>query len=134
MRWTRAGTITLHVGALGGSTAAGLAVYDTLRSIGPVVVTRAVGLVGAVGSLLLAAGTPGQRHALPHARILLRQPSAGGAAAVGLGGELRSELTGLLARHTGRPPAAVEADLAAGRRLTAPEAVAYGLVDGVVEP
>ena len=135
--------ITLYVHTPGGSAAAGVAVHDTLRSVGPDVATRAVGLVGLVGSLLLAAGTPGKRHALPHARILLRAPSvgqAGGHPGAGpepaeraeIARQLRQEMIELLARYTGRPPAAIEADVSAARRLTATEAVEYGLVDGVI--
>jgi ATP-dependent Clp protease protease subunit len=130
--------ITLHLTTLSGSAAAGLAVYDTLRTVGPDVATRAVGLVGSVGALLLAAGTPGKRRALPHARIQLRHPSAGGAgldpaARAAVGDQLRQEAVELLARHTGRTPEAVAADLTAQRWLTAPEAAAYGLVDQVME-
>ena len=129
--------ITLHLNTTAGSATAGMAVYDTLRSAGPDVATRAIGLVGSLGTLLLAAGTPGKRTALPHARILLRLPSAGGpgdhAVRGGIAGQLRQEMTGLLARHTGRPVDAVAADLAAERWLSAPEAVEYGLVDAVIE-
>lgn len=129
--------ITLQLNTTTGTAMAGLAVYDTLRTLGPDVATRAVGLVGSLGTLLLAAGAPGKRTALPHARILLRLPSAGGpgdpALRAGIGGQLRQEMTELLARHTGRPVATVTADLAAERWLTAPEAAAYGLVDRVIE-
>ncbi len=69
--------ITLHVATPGGSVTAAMAVYDTLRTVGPEVATRAVGLVGLVGALLLAAGTPGKRLASPHARFLLRAPQLG---------------------------------------------------------
>jgi ATP-dependent Clp protease protease subunit len=130
--------ITLHVATPGGSVTAATAVYDTLRTVGPEVATRAVGLVGLVGSLLLAAGTPGKRLASPHARFLLRPPQLGSpggadpAARTEFGRQLRQEMLGLLARHTGRTAAEVEADVAAERRLTASEAVAYGLVDGVI--
>jgi ATP-dependent Clp protease protease subunit len=131
--------ITVHVATPGGSVTAAMAVYDTLRTVGPDVATRAVGLVGLVGSLLVAAGTPGQRLASPHARFLLRAPTPGSpsggtgpAARTEIGRQLRQELLGLLARHTGRTAAEVEADVAAERRLTASEAVAYGLVDGVI--
>jgi ATP-dependent Clp protease, protease subunit len=131
--------ITVHVATPGGSVAAAMAVHDTLRTVGPDVATRAVGLVGLAGALLLAAGTPGRRLAAPHARFLLRAPRLGSPAGgadpatrTEIGRQLRQELLGLLARHTGRTPAAVEADVAAERRLTAPEAVAYGLVNGVI--
>ena len=132
--------ITLYVHAPGGSAAAGMAVHDTLRTVGPDVATRGVGLVGLVGSLLLAAGTRGKRHALPHARFLLRAPSVGQPAPgaepaerTEIARQLRQEVIELLARYTGRPPAAIEADVTAARRLTAAEAVEYGLVDGVLE-
>jgi ATP-dependent Clp protease, protease subunit len=133
--------ITLHVATPGGSVTAAVAVHDTLRTVGPEVATRAVGLVGLVGSLLLAAGTPGKRLATPHARFLLRAPQLGRSGDGGgadpamrteFGRQLRQEMLGLLARHTGRTPTEVEADVAAERRLTAPEAIAYGLVDAVI--
>ncbi|HVH23742.1 MAG TPA: ATP-dependent Clp protease proteolytic subunit [Pseudonocardia sp.] len=131
--------VTLQLNTLGGSVTAGLAVYDTLRALGAELTTRAIGLVGPVAALLLAAGTPGRRHAMPHARILLAIPPAGTAGVgdavvrAGVVGPQRQQMTELLARHTGRPVDAVAADLAAQRWLTAPEAVEYGLVDVVIE-
>jgi ATP-dependent Clp protease protease subunit len=131
--------ITVQLNARGGSAAAGLAVHDTLRGLGVQVATRAIGLLGPVAALLLAAGTPGRRHALPHARILLAVPGAGAAGAgnsaarAGVVGAQRRQVAELLARYTGRPVDAASADLVAERRLSAPEALEYGLVDVVIE-
>lgn len=131
--------VTLQLNALGGSVTAGLAVYDTLRALGGGLTTRAIGLVGPVTALLLAAGTPGRRHACPHARILLATPGAGSggvgdpAVRAGVVGPQRQQMTELLARHAGRSVDAVSADLTAQRWLTAPEALEYGLVDVVIE-
>lgn len=125
--------VTLHLGVRGGSAAAGLAVHDTLRSIGPAVATQAVGVVGPVGALLLAAGEPGHRRVLAHARIRLGQPAAGDPALPAEVGQwLRAQAAELLARHTGRTPAELAAELAADRWLTATDAVAFGLADEVL--
>jgi ATP-dependent Clp protease protease subunit len=126
--------ITLYLNSTGGTAGAALAVYDTLRSAAPDVATCAVGLVGPVGTLLLAAGTAGKRSALPHARILLRRPARSGAsAAAGIAQELRAEIVGLLVAHSGPAVATVLAEAAAERWLTATEALAHGLIDHIRE-
>jgi ATP-dependent Clp protease, protease subunit len=131
--------IVLYLSTAGGSATAALAVHDTMRAVAADVATRAVGVVGAAGAVLLAAGTAGKRAALPHARILLHHPATaivGPAAAAGgragLGAQLRREITELTAGHCGRPIDAVDADAEAGRWFPATEAVEYGLVDGVL--
>ena len=76
--------ITFYVNSPGGSVTAGMAIYDTMQLVGPDVATWAVGLAGSMGQFLLSAGAPGKRYALPHARILMHQPSAslGGTATI----------------------------------------------------
>lgn len=132
------GDITLHLTGTGGTTTAALAVRDVLRHVRPAVATWAVGLVSGATQVLLTAGTPGRRAALPQARIQLRRPALGALGALGAFGgpgrtheELRAQLTGLAAADAGRPVAEVSADLDTGRWLTAGQARDYGLVDRV---
>ena len=131
--------ISLYVNSPGGSVTAGLAIYDTMRLIPNDVSTLAMGLAASMGQFLLSAGTPGKRFALPHARVLMHQGSAGiGGTAVDI--EIQAEnlehtknvLMGLIAEHTGQPVEKVERDCARDRWFTAEEARDYGLVDEVL--
>lgn len=130
--------ITLYINSPGGSVTAGMAIYDTMQLITPDVATWAVGFAASMGQFLLTAGTPGKRHALPHARILMHQPSAGiGGSATdiairaGIFGEMKRQLAELTARHTGQDVDTITADADRDRWFTAEEARAYGLVDHV---
>jgi ATP-dependent Clp protease protease subunit len=98
--------ITFYINSPGGSVTAGMAIYDTMQLVTPDVATWAVGLAGSMGQFLLTAGAPGKRYALPHARILMHQPSAslGGTASgsvtvirAGLFGEMKREIAELTA-------------------------------------
>ena len=102
--------ISLYINSPGGSVSAGLAIYDTMRLIPNDVSTLAMGLAASMGQFLLSAGTPGKRYALPHARVLLHQGSAGiGGTAIDI--EIQAEnlehtknvMVGLIAEHTGQP-------------------------------
>ncbi|WP_281290403.1 ATP-dependent Clp protease proteolytic subunit [Pseudonocardia cypriaca] len=131
--------ITMYINSPGGSVTAGMAVYDTMRLIRPDVATWAVGFAASMGQFLLTAGTPGKRHALPHARILMHQPSAGIgghatdiAIRAGVYGQMKREIAEITARHTGRTVETITADSDRDRWFTAAEAQAYGLVDHVV--
>jgi ATP-dependent Clp protease protease subunit len=131
--------ITMYINSPGGSVTAGMAIYDTMRLIRPDVATWAVGFAASMGQFLLTAGTPGKRHALPHARILMHQPSAGiGGQATdiairaGVYGQMKREIAEITARHTGRTVETITADSDRDRWFTAAEAQAYGLVDHVV--
>jgi ATP-dependent Clp protease protease subunit len=130
--------ITFYVNSPGGSVTAGMAVYDTMQLVSPDVATWAVGLAGSMGQFLLSAGAPGKRYALPHARILMHQPSAslGGTASdisirAGVFGEMKREIAELTARHTGQTVETVTADADRDRWFTAEQAREYGLVDHV---
>jgi ATP-dependent Clp protease protease subunit len=130
--------ITLYVNSPGGSVTAGMAIYDTMQLIPSDVTTWAVGFAASMGQFLVSAGTPGKRYVLPHARILMHQPSArlgGTATDVSIGaavfGAMKREIAELTARHTGQPVEAVVADADRDRWFTAEEAQAYGLVDHV---
>ncbi len=131
--------ISLYVNSPGGSVTAGLAIYDTMRLIPNDVSTLALGLAASMGQFLLSAGTPGKRYALPHARVLMHQGSAGiGGTAVDV--EIQAEnlehtkdvLMGLIAEHTGQTRERVEQDARRDRWFTAEQARDYGLVDQVL--
>ena len=131
--------ISLYINSPGGSVSAGLAIMDTMRLIPNDVSTLAMGLAASMGQFLLSAGTRGKRHALPHARVLMHQGSAGiGGTAVDIEIQaanleyVRDTVLGLIAEHTGQPLATIEADSLRDRWFTAQEAREYGLIDTVV--
>jgi len=132
--------ISLYINSPGGSVSAGLAIYDTMRLIPNDVSTLAMGLAGSMGQFLLSAGTPGKRFSLPHAQILMHQGSAGfggTAADVEIYAEqlerVGNTLLRLIAEHTGQPLEVVDRDSRRDRWFSAEEALAYGLIDHVVE-
>lgn len=131
--------ISLYINSPGGSVSAGLAIMDTMRLIPNEVSTLAMGLAASMGQFLLTAGTPGKRYALPHARVLLHQGSAGiGGTAVDIEIQAqnlehtRDTVLGLIAEHSGQPIERIEQDSLRDRWFTAEEARTYGLVDHVV--
>jgi ATP-dependent Clp protease protease subunit len=133
--------ITLYVNSPGGSVTAGMAIYDTMQLVPPDVATWAVGFAASTGQFLLTAGAAGKRHALPHARIMMHQPSAklGGTATdvtirAGVFTAMKREIAELTAHHSGQPVETVTADADRDRWFTAEEARAYGLVDHVAGP
>lgn len=131
--------ISLYINSPGGSVTAGLAIYDTMRVIPNDVSTLAVGFAASMGQFLLGAGTPGKRYALPNARIMMHQPSAGiqgTAADVEVQASnlraMKRRVNELQAQHTGQPVEQVTADSERDRWFSAEEAMAYGIVDHVV--
>lgn len=133
--------IQLYINCEGGDPSAALAIYDTMRSIRPQVATTCVGQAVAVGAVLLAAGAPGKRSALPHARVILHQPAAQGRGSIPdliLQADevvrLRSDIEAALSRHTGQSVARLRADTAHDRVFTTAQASEYGLIDRVVAP
>ena len=131
--------IYLYINSPGGSVDSGMAIYDTLNWISIDVATVAMGLAASMGQFLLCAGTKGKRYALPHARIMMHQPSSG------MGGSasdikiqaqqslhIKKVLLDLIAEHTGQTVDQVVADADRDRWFTADQAVEYGLVDKVV--
>jgi ATP-dependent Clp protease, protease subunit len=132
--------ISLYINSPGGSVSAGLAIYDTMRLIPNDVSTLAMGLAGSMAQFLLCAGTAGKRFSLPHAQVLMHQGSAGfggTAADVEIYAE-QLERTGstmirLIAEHTGQPVEKVEKDSLRDRWFSAEEALAYGMIDHIVE-
>ena len=132
--------INLYLNSPGGSVTAMLAVYDTLQFISSPVGTAAIGQAGSSAAVLLAAGEPGQRMVLPHARVVLHQPSGGGQGALpdlALQAKeivrLRSQMESILAKHTGRDPEVIREDTERDLVLSAQEAVDYGLADGILD-
>jgi len=131
--------ISLYINSPGGSVSAGLAIYDTMRLIPNDVSTLAMGLAASMGQFLLSAGTPGKRFALPHARVLMHQGSAGiGGTAVDIEIQAanlehtKNVMMRLIAEHTGQPVERVERDADRDRWFTAEEALEYGFVDEVL--
>ncbi len=132
--------ISIYINCPGGSIYSGLAIYDTMQFIKPQIQTICIGIAMSMGSLLLAAGAKGKRFSLPNSRILVHQPSAG------FEGQstdieiharevlaLRARIDEIYAQHTGQSLERVHSDMERDRFFTGAEAVAYGLVDRVLE-
>jgi ATP-dependent Clp protease protease subunit len=132
--------ISIYINSPGGSIYSGLAIYDTMQFVKPDIATMCVGVAMSMGSLLLAAGAKGKRAVLPNSRILIHQPSAG------FEGQstdieihareilkVRERIDEIYAEHTNRPKEEVRADMERDRFFTAEQALAYGLVDRVLE-
>lgn len=131
--------ICLFVNSPGGSVLAGLAVYDVMQLIPNDVVTVATGLAASMGQVLLCAGTPGKRFALPNAQVLMHEGSAGiGGSASDVEIQAKNlvatldRLRSIIARHTGRPIEKVIQDVGRDRWFDAEEALDYGFVDHLV--
>jgi ATP-dependent Clp protease, protease subunit len=132
--------IHLYINSPGGSIYAGLAIYDTMQFIKPDVQTICYGIAMSMGSLLLAGGAPGKRLALPNSRILIHQPSGGfegQSTDVEIQAkeilELRARVDQIYAKHTGQSIERVHADMERDRFFNGEEALAYGLVDRVID-
>ena len=131
--------IQLYINSPGGSVTAGMAIYDTMQDIKCDVSTICLGMAASMGAFLLAGGAKGKRFALPHSTIMIHQPSGG---AQGQATEIqivadhiaqtKRTLNELLAANTGQPIEVVERDTDRDNYMTAEEAKAYGLIDGVV--
>jgi ATP-dependent Clp protease protease subunit len=131
--------IELYINSPGGSVSAGMAIYDTMTFAECDVATYAMGLAASMGQFLLTAGTKGKRYALPHARIMMHQPSAGiggSAADIAIMAEqfalTKREMAELIAHHTGQSFEQVTEDSDRDRWFTAQQALEYGMVDHVV--
>ena len=131
--------IQLYINSPGGSVSAGMAIYDTMRYIKCDVSTICLGMAASMGAFLLAGGTKGKRFALPNSTIMIHQPSGG---AQGQATEIqivaehiaqtKKKLNEILAENTGQPLEVVERDTDRDHYMSAEEAKAYGLIDGVV--
>jgi ATP-dependent Clp protease protease subunit len=133
-------TISLYINSPGGSLTAMTAIYDTMQFVKPEIETTCVGQAASAAAVLLAAGSPGKRAALPHSRILIHQPSTEGGYGQTSDMEIqaneiirqREELEEILARHSGRTVEQVRADIERDRFLTAEQAREYGLIDEII--
>ncbi len=131
--------IRLYINSPGGSVTAGMAIFDTMQLVEPDVATYAMGLAASMGQFLLSAGTRGKRYALPHARTLMHQPSAGvqgTAADVAIQADMltkhKREMAELIAEQTGQDVDRIITDSDRDRWFTAEEAREYGFVDYVL--
>jgi len=132
--------IAFYVNSPGGVVTSGLAVYDTMQLIKPDVATFCIGQAASMGSLLLAGGADGKRHCLPHARVMVHQPSGGfqgQASDIEIHAkeilEMRRRLNEIYVRHTGQPLDVIEEAVERDRFMSAEQAKEFGLVDKVVE-
>ena len=131
--------INLYINSPGGSVTAGMAIFDTMQFVDCDIATWSLGLAASMGQFLLSAGARGKRYALPHARILMHQPSGGfggTASDIQIQAEqfklTKVEMAELIAEHTGQTVEQVRADSERDRWFTAKEALEYGFVDHVV--
>ncbi|NLX20959.1 MAG: ATP-dependent Clp protease proteolytic subunit [Phycisphaerae bacterium] len=131
--------INLYINSPGGLVDQTLAIYDTMQFLGCDVATYCIGQASSGAAIVLAAGTKGQRYALPHAKVMLHQPYSG---ITGQAEDIRIQaeeilkdkrlLNDLLARHTGQPADKIEREIERDRYMDAQEALAYGLVDEIL--
>lgn len=131
--------IHLYINSPGGSVSAGLAIYDTMQYIKPDVSTICMGMAASMASVLLAAGAPGKRFALPYSRVMIHQPLGG---VQGQASEieitareilrLRDEMNGILASHTGQTKEKIAQDTDRDNYMSSHQAKEYGLIDEVV--
>jgi ATP-dependent Clp protease, protease subunit len=132
--------VHIYINTPGGSVTSGLAIYDTIQFIKPNVNTYCVGQASSMGAVLLAAGTPGKRYALPHARIMIHQPWGGvqgQATDISIQAQeiltMRARLEEILAKHTKQPLDKIKKDTDRDHFMSAEEAKTYGIVDEVIE-
>jgi ATP-dependent Clp protease protease subunit len=132
--------VSLYINSPGGIVTAGMAIYDTMQFIKPNVATICIGQAASVAALLLAAGTPGKRFALPNSRLLIHQPTMGG-----LSGQatdidihareilrIRASLNEIMAKHTGQPVEKIEHDVERDFWMSAQQAREYGIIDEII--
>ncbi|REK68060.1 MAG: ATP-dependent Clp endopeptidase proteolytic subunit ClpP [Cohnella sp.] len=131
--------ISLYINSPGGSVTAGLGIYDTMQYIKPDVSTICVGMAASMGSLLLAAGAPGKRYALPNSEIMIHQPLGGvrgQASDIKIHADwilkTKEKLNRIYVERTGQPYEKIERDTDRDNFMSAEEALAYGLIDKVI--
>jgi ATP-dependent Clp protease protease subunit len=131
--------IRLYINSPGGSFSALTAVYDTMQFVRPDIATFCIGQASSAAAVLLAAGAPGKRSVLRHAKVMLHQPSSQAqgtlpdlAIQAKELAKVRAEIDEILSRHTGHPASKIRADTDRNRTFSAQEAVEYGLADHVI--
>jgi ATP-dependent Clp protease protease subunit len=133
--------ILMYINSPGGSFTSLMAIYDTMQYVRPEITTVCLGQAASAAAVLLAAGTPGKRLAVPNARILIHQPATEGiygqvsdleiqAAEIS---RMRRLLEATLAKHSGKTPEQVRLDIERDKILTAPEAKEYGIIDEIIQ-
>ena len=132
--------VSLYINSPGGVVSAGLAIYDTMQFIKPDVSTICIGQAASMGAVLLAGGAKGKRYVLPHSRVMIHQPLGGfqgQAADMEIHAremlETRDRLNHILAKHTGQTVEKIKTDTDRDNFMDGPEAIAYGLIDKVLE-
>ena len=132
--------IFMYINSPGGGVYSGMAIYDTMQHLRAPVSTFCVGMAASMGAVLLSAGAKGKRSALPNSRIMIHQPSGGSqgtAADIEIAAQeilhIREKLNLLIAKHTGQPVETIQKDADRDRFMSPQEAVAYGLIDTVIE-
>ena len=133
--------VFIYINSPGGSVTAGLAIYDTMQHIAPAVSTICVGMAASMGAVLLAAGAPGKRFALPNAEIMIHQVLGSGISGQATDIKIHADriiqmkdsLNKILADHSGQPFKKVAEDTERDRFMSALEAQKYGLVDKVIK-
>lgn len=133
--------VSIYINSPGGSVSAGLAIYDTMLYLGLDINTYCIGMAASMGALLLAAGTKGKRHVLPHSRVMIHQPMGGiGGTSADMNIQakeilyMKKTLGQILADHTGKSLDQILKDSDRDYFMSGKEAVEYGIVDKVVEP
>jgi ATP-dependent Clp protease protease subunit len=132
--------VSLYINSPGGVVTAGMAIYDTMQFIKPEVATICIGQAASVAALLLAAGTPGKRFALPNSRILIHQPTMGGLSGQATDIDIhareilrvRASLNEIMAKHTGQPVEKIEHDVERDFWMSAQQAREYGILDEII--
>ncbi len=131
--------IYMYINSPGGVVSSGMAIYDTMQYISAPVATLCLGQAASMGALLLCAGAPGMRYALPHSRIMIHQPlggTQGQASDIHIHAKeilrLRDELNGILAQHTGQKLEKIREDTERDYFMSSEDAVKYGLIDKVM--
>jgi len=131
--------IQVYINSPGGSVTAGLAIYDTMQYVRPAVTTICIGEAASMGAVLLAAGTPGKRFALPNARIMIHQPMGafqGQATDIEIHAKeilsLKERLIEIMSRHTGADKKTLRRDMERDFFLSAEDAKTYGIIDSVI--
>ncbi|HBL17123.1 MAG: ATP-dependent Clp protease proteolytic subunit [Elusimicrobia bacterium GWA2_69_24] len=133
--------IFLYINSPGGMVTAGLAVYDTMQYIKAPITTICMGMAMSFGAILLAAGTPGRRMALPFSRVMIHQPEIGGISGQATDIQIeaaeimrtKKKLVELFAKHTGKAPADIEKNMERNHYMSAAEAKTYGIIDTIIE-
>lgn len=133
--------VNLYINSPGGSVTAGLAIYDTMKFIKPDITTICMGMAASMAQVLLCAGTPGKRFALPHSRIMMHQPSGG---TQGQSEDIeiytreilriREILYKIIGENTGKTPEQIKNDADRDNYMTPEEAKTYGLIDKILTP